>query len=328
MTLAEIADYVCAIVCQTDADSVTACKLFTRARYRMLWDAAPWREALAVQAVETDPADGGELIVPYPISRVMAIRSGGSGGSAMLSPLDLATAFQLDPSLYDGGGSGGDALAFATLQPVAIPVLRQTAAPVLGSTETAATPEEVAGDVGLTFTVNGEDANGLPISETVVLAQSGAGPYAASGVTVRAFLRVTSIRKEVTGRAFTVGFASGAAADLAVVTLRPEQTAAPLLTRLRLLNPPAGATQLLIVGKRVINELLADDDQPQIRDADNVLIAFAQADLLKRNRQYAKAQAMTQEGMAAMQSLLDLERNQTATEQRIVPADIHGDGYW
>ena len=57
-----------------------------------------------------------------------------------------------------------------------------------------------------------------------------------------------------------------------------------------------------------------------------VVLALASADMLERQRQYGKAQAKVQEAQGQLQILLDLEKNQSANESRIVPVDIHGGG--
>lgn len=48
MTLSELASFVTTKLSDTDAASVTVCKSFINARYRMLWDACLWTETMGV----------------------------------------------------------------------------------------------------------------------------------------------------------------------------------------------------------------------------------------------------------------------------------------
>ncbi|MDR1191283.1 MAG: hypothetical protein LBK60_06425 [Verrucomicrobiales bacterium] len=89
--------------------------------------------------------------------------------------------------------------------------------------------------------------------------------------------------------------------------------------RLRLLETPARDCQLLVLGKRVFQPLAADDDTGALVALNNTLIAFAEYDMLERERQYAKAQTKLQEANALMEQMREVERYQTAASAQLIP---------
>jgi len=98
--------------------------------------------------------------------------------------------------------------------------------------------------------------------------------------------------------------------------------------RVRLYNRPeydsTGPIQLTILGKKKIRPLTADTDAPMISGIDNALIKYGTADMLKRQRQYGKAQLETGEGDRLLAVARDAETNQTAKIMRIIPEDLSG----
>lgn len=111
----------------------------------------------------------------------------------------------------------------------------------------------------------------------------------------------------------------------AVAVLQPGDTAAPIRQRIRLLQipqtPPNGQQPFTIrvLGKRTAPSFTDDLDQPGLTGVENCLIAFAQADMLQRERHYAKANQVQQEGLQLLQQLKAEEVVQQAHEQRILP---------
>jgi hypothetical protein len=83
---------------------------------------------------------------------------------------------------------------------------------------------------------------------------------------------------------------------------------------------------LYIVGKKKIRPMVSDYDTPMVAGIDNVLIHFATGDMLKRSRQFGKAQVEIQQANALMQVARDQENNQSAKQVRLIP-DVFGMGY-
>lgn len=104
-------------------------------------------------------------------------------------------------------------------------------------------------------------------------------------------------------------------------TLSPSVTASPSYQRIRLFSVPTAAMTLNVLGKRPFVPLTFAQQVPQLRGIDNVLIAFAGADLLKRARQYGKAQAELTEGVALLKELASKQVLQQANYQCFIPAD-------
>ncbi len=70
---------------------------------------------------------------------------------------------------------------------------------------------------------------------------------------------------------------------------------------------------------------LGNSDTPCLRGIDNALLAYAEADMLERARQYGKAQAKFAEASAQVQLMLDIEKGQQQSQSIIIPSD---DGYY
>jgi len=83
---------------------------------------------------------------------------------------------------------------------------------------------------------------------------------------------------------------------------------------------------LYIVGKKKIQPMVSNYDTPMVAGIDNVLIHFATGDMLKRSRQFGKAQLEIQQANGLMQVARDQENNQSAKEVRLIP-DVYGMGY-
>ena len=95
--------------------------------------------------------------------------------------------------------------------------------------------------------------------------------------------------------------------------------------RLRLIEIPTAEVVLRVLGKRSVPTFSSDNDAPGLSGLTNCLIAFAQGDMLQRERQYAKAQALFGEGTLLLDQLKRQETVQMAHTQQIVPATGYAD---
>jgi hypothetical protein len=304
MTLAEMADYVCTKVGQTDDESVAVCKKFLDRRYRMIWDAALWKDTKVMAAVTNDTGDFSQVFMPASIERVLQIRSRGASAEGALTRVDYmdpGTIFDYDAALFD---RAGQETTFIHLPSLAHPATlsNQPAISFTPQPPLAGIPEPY---LGLTVYVKGRQANlNQTVSETLTL-----GLVGQEVSTQTYFDEVYTISKPLTaGYVYTN-----------IGNLAPDETTAPQYARVKLLPAPTVPHYLLVVGKRRYDPFRADGDTTAIGGIENALLAFAQADMLERQRQYAKAAAKTQEGQALLQQLLELERVQTAYEVRVVP---------
>lgn len=106
--------------------------------------------------------------------------------------------------------------------------------------------------------------------------------------------------------------------------------------RVKLVRKPSEASTITILGKsalRIIDgnnqfayrDLELDPDKAALRGIDNALIAYAEGDMLTRERQYGKSQLMYAEGAAHVKVAIGVERSQAASNIQITP--VYG-GEW
>lgn len=330
MTLAEIANFVCQKIGQTEGASVSACKAFINARWNQVWDAASWRESLAMVNVVSQALDPSQIILPQQIARVMAIRSSDNNGS--LGALELNTLFQYDPTLWD---STGTVSFFSTLEPTVIPKLPPGGNDLVVATTQGfvradgATGAEVEPDFGIEVYFQGRDSRIHVVEETTPLVSFLTGVpsnivYYAETAGFQYFSELLAVTKGVTTNGIYLNWAENTFDFSTAAYMGPAETNAPKFERIKVMNPPTSTATFLVLGKRRIVPLLDDNSQAALRNCDNVLIAMAHGDMLERQRQYQKAQAKFSEAKEQLGILLDIERNQAASNIRIIPAEIHG----
>jgi hypothetical protein len=213
MTLAEYSTFVTNKLGQFDALSVSLCKEFAKARYKMIWDAYLWRDTQAlITGLAADTT--GVMLFPAGVERIIAIRA---SRTHILTQADSPMLMQLDPTVFERTG-----------EPVAFEDFTDTA-----------------------------DGNKL---------------------------------------------------------------------KLRLYPVPQASIEITLAGKRALIPLVNNDDRPIIRNVDNALIAFVQGDMLQRARQYGKAKEAFAEAGALLQSIQNLETQQSARVQRVIP-EVEPDAY-
>lgn len=105
MTLQEIADYAASSVGFADATTVAQAKSFARLRWKMIWDAANWRQG-RYEVQGTVAANTEEVVMPTEVETVLAVRL----ADRELLPSDDLVEIQSDPA---GLGTPGDTLAFS-----------------------------------------------------------------------------------------------------------------------------------------------------------------------------------------------------------------------
>jgi hypothetical protein len=102
--------------------------------------------------------------------------------------------------------------------------------------------------------------------------------------------------------------------------------------QIRLVQTPSETKTLSVLGKvklRVIDgssqfqtrNLTSDLDSPALNGIDNALLAFAEGDMLTRDRQYSKAQMMYADGVAQVKVATNIERGQSAYNLTVTAVD-------
>jgi len=246
-----------------------------------------------------------QLVLPQNISQVLAI----TADNEELIPSEIITQFMADPSSINEKGTANK---FSAISSVGINFNL-----VNGSLYFEAVDAE---DAGKKIEVVGR-LKGDPdriYKETVTLAAS-----PSTNVTFESYSEITSLSKEETIDTIIVKNITG----YDKFYWNGWETKSEF-QRVRLYSRPeydsTGPIQLTILGKKKIRPLTADTDAPMISGIDNALIKYGTADMLKRQRQYGKAQLETGEGDRLLAVARDAETNQTAKIMRIIPEDLSG----
>lgn len=125
-------------------------------------------------------------------------------------------------------------------------------------------------------------------------------------------------------------FQTAAYADRAVtaVTLKTTDLVAPRRQRIQIVGAiDTPAPTIRVLGKSKPNTFTDDNDSTALTGVDNCLLAVAEYDMLKRERQYAKAQSVMQEFQLLLGQLKQQEVVQMANNKRIIPEDGYGNPY-
>ncbi len=319
MNLLQLANFVCAKVRHTDALSVAACKTFLNRRYQMIYDSEVWRDSLflstPILVPATSPQDAmGIYILPLMVDRVVAVRT----TSGQLQPANLEEYFRIDTDIYEQTGTPAQ---FSILSPMAWD-LGSISATFYDLAYVGAPGAQIAGgyqnaaDLNKIITIVYQDTEGaIGTLEIPITAD-----YLVTGVLswyTISVAKIISAKKDVTIGAValltkqagggTLGFAMGI-----------NDTEMPQYSRLKLTYAPTVSTQLRILFKMKWAEM-ADTDSPTLRGIENTLIAFAQSDMLQRERQYAKANLLAAEGINLLAKYTEKEVYQQAFDQRFTP---------
>lgn len=296
MTISEIAQLVCDKLGKPDPESLRVCRQFARTQYRILYNSAIWQEALWVIDI---PVDKGTAIVVVPslVDRVVAARW--NNGLSLTSDTH-GRAFATDP---DGYFRSGTPARYIVLSPVATGAQQNIGGKKLDLRSTA--------QDGARVQVRGV-SGGRSVSELVTLAGQ------ARVVTQYTYDFVESISKPSTTGALEVYLEGGM--DLmarieAAESARSHQ-------RVQLADIPDGDGVLHLLGKRRLEEV-TDHDTPMLPGMEASVLALAEADMLERMRQYAKAQAKRAEALKIQVPMVfDLAKHQQPSTPVLVP-DIY-----
>ena len=248
-----------------------------------------------------------ELTLPQSIAQVLAI----TADDQELRPEDLITQYMVDP---DALTESGTASGFSPVTSVGInfDLLNGSLYFDVADSDDAGKKVEIVGRLL-------GDPDRI-YKETLTLAAS-----PSVNVSFESYSEITSLSKEATADTVTVKNITG----YDKFYWYSWETKAEF-QRVKLYRRPTynatGPIQLVVLGKQKIRPLVADTDAPMISGIDNALIKYGTADMLKRQRQYGKAQLETGEGDRLLAVARDAETNQTAKIMRIVP-DAYTAGY-
>ncbi len=313
MTLEELTDYVCTKSGLIEPDDREACELFLSKRYELIYNSYLWKDSLVGVDVTFDPDDDdnaeGIVLLPEVIGRVVAVRTadgdGSYGNSVKIHSLEEF--YRID---YDEFSQTGTATKFVIMSPLWF-VWRAA------GSETGlhiVTPSSADAEVEAKITYRNQAGVRTVFNDAM-------GDFSATGTR----LEIESFFKPETLGATQLAPIGSSTAE---ASLAATDTRSPSYQRLRLFSIPDVETTLKVLGKKKFVPLDFDQEEPEIKNLDNCLIAFAMGDMLKRARQFGKAQAELQEGALLLQELAKLEVLQAAHNSRFIPSDGFGDPYF
>lgn len=326
MTLAEMADYVCVKVRETDDASVATCKTFIRQRFDMVYNSQLWRESVGMISITVDPtlstlagqnAANGIVHLPNIVDRVLAIRS----PSREMPPELQETFFRMD---YDAFEQTGEPCTWHQLSKAVLTFPEDRGIYVGGFSEA---------DMGSPYYLKWTDGDGnsydssankvvQTLSSLTLLTDiaTKVPAYGLDSDTAASVRTLESFTKTVTdGSIYIYHLANGSTTEGGYISLTASQTSCQPAVRIQLVYKPTVSVVLRVLCKRKIVPVTNDNDTLCLTNVDNCILAFAQADMLQRARQYGKAQASTAEGMALLESLKTSAVVQDGTNRRVIP---------
>lgn len=291
MTLKELANLVCLKAHRNDSMALSEAKAYLRARYEMIWNAFLWRDSLCevlIPAVDLAP----EMILPGIVDRVVSVIY----DDRYVPVESLQVRYRIHPNRIAAYSYPTN---YNILAPSAV-----SACPDGGLLKLTADDPDATGKVSIRGLYGSAD-----IRETITL------DGLAYVFTENPFDVVLSLSKDSTDYAIEVYSQD----DRLLLELPPAATSQAFQ---RIALDACVPKPLCVLAKRTIKPLIDDGDAPELTGIDNALLAAAIGDLLEGSRQYGKAQAKFQESGDLVKQMTRLEREQSASEFRIIPTGV------
>jgi len=294
MPVAQLIDHILAIIGKFDSASRDACKTFLRQNHAMICAYTIWRELVRFRSIAVT-AGNQYVILPQYMASVLAVRY----DTNTILPVQKEYLYLTNPNVFE---QAGEPVEYSMEKPVA------TEVKPAGAGEKLKFKQVGANDNGKKIKVVGE-YQGVLYRETVTLSSSADVP------TANAYDSVWSIGKpEMEGDLEVVGNTSGTSLIKTWAEFRDVKC-----QQIHLHPTPSTAKNMLVLYKVRPQPLIEDNDTPMLSFMENALIAFTIGSMLKRGRQYAKANAQVEEGNALLALLKDEHQHQRANIVRIVP---------
>jgi len=304
MTLNELAAVICGKLNQTEPDDVALCKTFLKLRFKLIWQAALWKDSLFeyTQTLTSQNYVLGNtwipsvstLVLPPIFTLVVAVRN----DRRRLGVESSEHFYRMD---FDSFTATGDPTQFRLLSPVAMQFNAAVSILIFATfqdkTATLDYLDDTAGQV-VRF-----------------------GPAALVPALQITTSRLDTFRKQ--DMQVTFADASGPI----FLQLTAASTGLPLRQRLQLIGQVPDGTVIRVLGKTAPPTFTADDDTPALTGVENCLIAFGLADMLESIRQFGKATTKQAEAVQLLDQLKGEQVLQQAHHKRLVPEYGYGDDY-
>jgi hypothetical protein len=308
MTLLDMANFICGKVNQTDVDDLAECRGFLKQRHEMIWNDQIWKDSLVEYRKTLEPTGytvesnwlptKGVLLLPPIIQRVLAVRT----DSRHLNVQRPEFYYRID---YDAFAKTGVPSEFLVLPAV----VWETDVPAQFFVYST-----TGGSTAVIDYLDADEVTLLRISGPIVPGMQ-ANSSRLDRLTLDSQTEVNVVDLLSTN----------------ILRVPGGQTLVPKRQRIRIVEVPDPATgpfTIRVLGKRTCPSFSADLDEPAINGMDNCLLAFGHADMLQRERHYAKAALVIEkEAAPLLEQLKAIEVVQMAHSQRIVPEMGYADDY-
>lgn len=315
MNIADLAALVCETVRKPDTDSLTACKNYLKRRDQMLWDGNLWRDSLFTFTLALDSTQAfnqltnpilptsGTVLLPRSIDRVLAVRK-----AAGALPVQNLERYFMDS--LDAFAQTGEPCEFAVESPVVWQFDEPTAVYIYNG---------VGDDV--TITVRYLDADSGEYQSASILVSAAPSVIRPNAYSVPAITEIVEVTKPLGNN--NVTFSAG---DTAWFAALATETRIEPYQRIRLFPAPTAALTIRALVKKKYSPIGTDYEHPRLRQAENVLIAYATGDMLRRSNKFGMANEAYAEGAALLSKLENIEFFQQAQRMQLVP-EIEGNGF-
>jgi hypothetical protein len=304
MNLADMADFICAQVRYTDSRSIAKCKEFIQRRDEMVYNDQLWRQSIRQLDVTYDPENNtlhaqGIYMLPRAVDRVLGARTTDNA----LFVRDQVNYFQIDPDEFAETGTPVEFF----IMPRAVHVF--ASATDIGL---SASVSDEGGRVFVRWIDDGDEIKTTP-STFAISDQT---------TTIGTAKQILDYTKVTTNADISIIKESDSST---VATLQEAETSFGKYTPLRLIRKPTEETVVKVLFKMKHTPMESDYDESDLPNIDNVLIAFASGDMLRRARRYGQAKEFYGEGQALLEQLKKIAIWQEANQPRIIP-DVAPDG--
>lgn len=310
MTLAELASFVTSKVNQSEPEDVLACKNFLKRRFEMVWQAQLWKDSLFeftqtlgaiadYEVTDTWLPTKQILLLPTVFTHVVAVRTADR-------KLNVESSEVLYRSDVDAFADTGQPTKYRQLSPCvwewdeAVDSLSING-PSEADSETPIVLDETLGTVTTRYSDQMQNIPTTTAPERVEVFTK-----ATSDDTISLYVNYPLVE---------------------IIQLAATDTAALKRQRIQLLGTVVAPITIRVLGKVKMPTFTADADEPGLTGVENCLIAFAQADMLERERQYSKAKALQDQGAALLELLTKEQTKQQAYHKRLVPEDGYQNEY-
>ncbi|MEM6888764.1 MAG: hypothetical protein AAF636_11555 [Pseudomonadota bacterium] len=302
LTKTEMIDHICDKVGQQEDEERAACGRFLQNRLRLVWSKALWLDSLAEISLELTPDtnelhSAGLVQLPGIYKRVLGTRL----DDYALDGQPIGLRYRIDFDSFDRSGT-----------PCQTSELGRGVWVYNSAVQLKLTGNDNEQDQGKQVFIRYIDEDGQRREETWNIVTSGSYTLVKKAFQVEALLKSETVNP-VELKALYDGSTEKSVATLANADMRAAQ---PLW--LRIGERPSKTKTLRCLGK-VDTPDWRDDEEAPLRDAEDILLAYASGDMEQRHRQFGKAREYFGEGAGLMQILQNNEAVHTPDVQRIVP---------